>query len=448
MLQYLKSAGRTGISLICLFLISCASTPPNIQEFSDTADPGVEITALENNLDKARQEQVNMLSPTHFKRAEAALKKAKESRDDNDANSDILHEVAIGNAWLNEANNVAKTGAQAIPDIMDVRARALEAKADIHAKKALKKADKELLDIGEDFEDADFRISQKERAELLQKYIDIELSAIKAEKLGPAHANIEQAEKEGAKKAAPQTFALAKKRFNDAEAYITANRQNSSEIDQAAAVALAESERVLRITRESKINEHKTPEEIALEMEQERTSQEELTRQLASAETELGATATALTVMSAESSDLSNQIALDEKIKEVREQFNENEAEVLRDGDKLLIRLKGLKFPSGQADLTAASYSLMSKVQQTIKTLGNTSIEVEGHTDSTGPDDVNLRLSEERAASVKNYLVENGAVDSNQITSAGYADKKPISSNKTKNGRAQNRRVDVIISPL
>ena len=67
---------------------------------------------------------------------------------------------------------------------------------------------------------------------------------------------------------------------------------------------------------------------------------------------------------------------------------------------------------------------------------------IEGHTDSDGKDAMNLKISQDRAAAVKNYLVENG-VAADRLTSEGYGETKPIASNKTAKGKAQNRRVEV-----
>ena len=67
---------------------------------------------------------------------------------------------------------------------------------------------------------------------------------------------------------------------------------------------------------------------------------------------------------------------------------------------------------------------------------------VEGHTDSTGSETLNQKLSESRAAAVKDYLVDNG-IESSRLSSTGYGESKPIDTNKTSKGRANNRRVEI-----
>ena len=71
---------------------------------------------------------------------------------------------------------------------------------------------------------------------------------------------------------------------------------------------------------------------------------------------------------------------------------------------------------------------------------------VEGHTDSTGSPGKNQELSQERAQAVASYFQSNG-MESGKVEAVGYGFKKPLTSNKTKAGRAQNRRVDIIITP-
>ena len=67
---------------------------------------------------------------------------------------------------------------------------------------------------------------------------------------------------------------------------------------------------------------------------------------------------------------------------------------------------------------------------------------VEGHTDSVGSDKLNQKLSEERANSVRDFLIDKG-IDAGRLTAIGYGESKPIATNNTRAGRAQNRRVEI-----
>ena len=68
-------------------------------------------------------------------------------------------------------------------------------------------------------------------------------------------------------------------------------------------------------------------------------------------------------------------------------------------------------------------------------------LELEGHTDSRGPDEYNQTLSEDRAAAVKAKIVEDYGIAANRITTSGYGETRPIADNNTDEGRARNRRV-------
>jgi len=77
-----------------------------------------------------------------------------------------------------------------------------------------------------------------------------------------------------------------------------------------------------------------------------------------------------------------------------------------------------------------------------LKEYPDSNFSIDGHTDSDGADAMNMKLSQERAAAVKNYLVEHG-ISSSRLVSEGFGESKPVASNKTKAGKAQNRRVEV-----
>ncbi len=137
-----------------------------------------------------------------------------------------------------------------------------------------------------------------------------------------------------------------------------------------------------------------------------------------------------------------------EMYNEVQAFFEPEEADVYKQGDKLVIRLKSIKFPIGKAIIMPENYALLSKVQKAVRTFGEPEVLIEGHTDSTGSTAVNELLSQKRAEAVQEYLVANQTVPVDKITSIGYGSIRPLASNATEEGRAINRRIDIIISPI
>lgn len=135
------------------------------------------------------------------------------------------------------------------------------------------------------------------------------------------------------------------------------------------------------------------------------------------------------------------------KIKRIRDAFTPEEGKVLMDGDNIIIRLYGLSFSSGKAVIDYKYFGLLAKVRDTFKEFPECSVVIEGHTDSLGSDKVNKRLSKERADSVRHYLIANSLVTDERIVAVGYGETKPVASNETRDGRASNRRIDVVIIP-
>ena len=125
-------------------------------------------------------------------------------------------------------------------------------------------------------------------------------------------------------------------------------------------------------------------------------------------------------------------------------------AEVERDGDKVVIRLgQQDSFDSGSATLSAGFQPTLQKVGASIATVGGI-IRVEGHTDNVpvGFSErfrSNWDLSSARSASVANYLIDNTSLEAGRLSVSGFADSKPVASNDTAEGRARNRRIEVIV---
>ena len=99
-------------------------------------------------------------------------------------------------------------------------------------------------------------------------------------------------------------------------------------------------------------------------------------------------------------------------------------------------------FDTGKASIKAQSAAVLADIIGILKEYSSAKFTVEGHTDSVGSDTLNQRLSDSRANSVKEYLVENG-IDAFRLSALGYGESKPIDSNKNRAGRANNRRVEI-----
>jgi OOP family OmpA-OmpF porin len=105
--------------------------------------------------------------------------------------------------------------------------------------------------------------------------------------------------------------------------------------------------------------------------------------------------------------------------------------------------LTGPSFDFNKATLTAEGRAHVDHAVQVLRDNPGVHVSVEGHTDSVGSDAYNMKLSQRRAATVRDYLVSHG-VAASRITTKGYGKSHPIATNSTAEGRAENRRVEII----
>ncbi len=108
------------------------------------------------------------------------------------------------------------------------------------------------------------------------------------------------------------------------------------------------------------------------------------------------------------------------------------------------IRIESIHFETGKANLEPESLPTLKKILEMMKNNPDIKIEIDGHTDSTGSKEFNMKLSLERANAVKSWLVMNGISES-RIETKGFGDTRPIADNSTPEGRRKNRRTEIII---
>ena len=122
--------------------------------------------------------------------------------------------------------------------------------------------------------------------------------------------------------------------------------------------------------------------------------------------------------------------------------------QVQRNGDDLKLIMPGnITFGSNSADISSGFYPTLNSLVLVFKEFNKNGVNIVGHTDSTGSQELNQSLSQRRAQSVANYLTANG-VPGQRISAYGAGPSQPIASNSTDAGRAQNRRVEINLRPL
>ncbi len=481
---------RNGIRALAVFvfviwvLSGCASSPVKTEPIPTSENQIELINRLDNDISNARKNQVNVLSPKSFAKAETFLNDAKVALERGDELSKILEKIASGQAHLKVAEEMAQLARTALPDVIKARDLARNAGA-INLEKDYTQVEEQFLNLTRAIEDNDLKYAQRNQAKVADAFDQLELRGIKEQTIGVARDLVGQAEKMKAQKIAPETYIVALNKLKEADAFISAHRYEKEKIHEKASEALFQARRLVQVTNQSEQIRTMEPEQITLWVEgilhqtasklsapdmrdnPFDTQVENILGSITALQGDQQFMGNQLKTLSLEVEAMKKQIAslegrtreeqaekerlaaekrFNQLFGEVQNYFTSDEAEVYKQGNRLIIRLRAIQFPVGQAIIMPDNYPLLSKVQRSIRTFGEPEVVIEGHTDSTGSDEVNEHLSQQRAEAVRQYLVANKTLPDEKIVAVGYGANRPLASNATPEGRAVNRRIDVIIS--
>jgi outer membrane protein OmpA-like peptidoglycan-associated protein len=139
---------------------------------------------------------------------------------------------------------------------------------------------------------------------------------------------------------------------------------------------------------------------------------------------------------------------MDQQEAKLRQRLERTGVSVTRSGDNIILNMPGnITFRTDSSDISSGFYDVLNSVALVLNEFDRTYVDVQGHTDSTGSDSYNQTLSERRARSVADYLTAQ-RVASHRLGVQGFGESRPIASNDTEAGRAQNRRVEIQIAPV
>lgn len=398
-----------------LFSLFLFGFPKSISAQTYDVDLGLEIKSLTEEMNSALSEQLDVLSPDNFTKANAHLQKARINLDKQLALKREAHnQLALARDFLGNAYATSTIAKKEINDVVVARLSAIAAEAPRFFPNDFKKTDAELLKTTKALEKNEFANTESSRLPLRVSYSDLELRSIRHQHLAPAGVAILQAIKEGAKQYAPTRLDQLVTRYKEVSDYIRNNRTNVDEIKARSVAIVENANQLLQSTRA--IVAARNPERPTIR-------EDVVTTRQASVES----------------------LNVDAQVKRIQNQFKASEAEVYRDGNTVYFRLRGLKFPESVAVMKNENLRLLGKVQKAIKGFNIKEVIVEGHTDNVGNRETNEKISVERAQTIKKYLLSIDAVAANKISARGRAEETPIASNATPEGRAQNRRVDIIV---
>ncbi len=480
-----------------LLLVACGGKQLKIEPISKSENPIDLVNQLGNDLKNARDNQVNILAPGWFAKSEESFLKARKRLDAGDEISEILLNVSYGRAELLRADEMAQLSKTALGEVIKSRDEARAAGAESLGEDYIE-VEEQFLEMTRAIEDNNLDWAHRNKEKVNRSYRQLELQAIKKHNLEGAGKLIRQAEKDGAKKIAPKTLALAQETLREADAYISEHRSEKENVQKRGRYAFYEARRLLNVTKQSQKFQTMKPEEITLwaekilyrttrklsapdrrdeafdtqvdkiidsigalqndyelitnKVEIQRAEMETMQKQIALLEERARELQDSEELLAREEKDTRERLEAERRFQqifhEIQAEFVPTEAEVYKQGDRLFIRLKAIQFPVGKDIIMPRNYPLLRKVQRAILAFDKPNVLIEGHTDSTGAEAMNEELSERRAQAVLEYFVANGTLPKERIIADGYGSKRPLAPNETEDGRAINRRIDVIISPI
>jgi outer membrane protein OmpA-like peptidoglycan-associated protein len=453
-----------------------------------------QLASIGEDLNKAKADQAEALAPETYMRARQQFETLSKDAPRNRNANKLRNELNEARAAVADVSKAVATARSTLPSVIQARDDALRAAAPKFGGEAWLKAALRFDEAMRRLERADVKNAQRRGAESEVLLRDAELVAIKGGLLGEVRSLLAKADLDKVGERAPRTLQAAKRLVNEAEQEIARNRYDlamprtlveSARYEARHAIYL--SELIAGILKREKDDQHGLEEtllgledplrQLGSELdisprfetgyaraiqdiaEQANKREQELrrltrelsdrTEQLATLNSEMQRLEARLGGVSQERVNLQRRIDVQETLRgnvaKVEGMFAPSEARVLRQGEDVIISLLGINFPPGRSNIDAGNMPLLSKVQRSLALFPGSSLVVEGHTDANGSDSANLLLSQDRADAVKQYIVTNFAVDPEKISSIGYGESRPVATNETQEGRARNRRIDVVI---
>ena len=422
---------------------------------------------------------------SEYRSAEVALERGRNIET-------VRSNAADATRYFKTATAAAELAATKLAQVMKSRQDAANARAPELSTEIWNEAQEKFGDAIRLLERGDLKGTTRREVEATSLYRDAELVAIKAQYLSETRRLLADADRARVGRYAPITLNRAKQLLANAERELNENRYDTDRPRSLAKEANYEAKHALYLSEVVRKERDKdlTVEQIVLEWEKamrevagaadvqpdmqngpdnltaelvayidnannqiQALTQEnsENAMRLAEMQEELAALDERLGGATEERAALVQRLEAQARVKEqferVEKMFTSEEARVFREGDSIILRMVGLTFDSGDAQIRQDKFDLLGKVEQAIDVFPRSELIIEGHTDSFGGDEANQKLSQQRAESVQQYMINAMRIPTYRLIATGYGETRPIASNETESGRERNRRIDIVIRP-
>lgn len=433
----------------------------------------------------ANENQASLLAPQSYGEAADSYRRAESTFDSGGGIESIQRNLNRAQTLFEQAAQAAAVARERLRTALTARSNAASAQAERFEPEAWRRAEQSLTEAALRLERGRNNAADREAEKAENLFQQAELAAIKSNYLQETRSLLETAERLRAPRTAPLSYQRASQLLADAEQALNENRYDTDQprtLAQLAehtarhAIYVAQLERLVR-------SGDTTLEQVLLDWQSGfaaiadlldmpvyfdsgyddavqriargigslqtdlaglRQAVADRDAQIASLERELGGQAESLQRVNQALNRREQQRA---RIDRVELLFPPNQAIVLRQGDSLILRLIGLNFDSGSAALKPAHDGTLANLKEAIATFPGANVVVEGHTDSFGSEAANQTLSQARADAVMQYLLANAALPAADVRALGYGESRPVANNETPEGRARNRRIDIVIYP-
>ena len=468
-----------------LAIFGCATAPSLTRE--QVLQSSSFIRILDQRMGVAKKNGVDILAPHGFKSASEKLSDAFTYAYDQNLN--VANETAKeGLQILEKAETVAESSRSIMQEVLRIRERAIRVGAPNLYPEEMADWENKFLDTTTLIERGDAEKAKDKRPALLNGYSNLELLALKKNVAKEAEASIAFAKDKEADEYAPKTLKQAERELDLAQSVLEANRTDLGKADEHAQQAIELANRSVYITALAKDFERGkySLEDIVLWHQQDLSAiatalnyKETFDKANQTTVSELGK---GISTLAAKATELQNKLLqlteanqkgmekirndynqeltaqsrkqeeieqrnrrIQSRLESVQALFNEDEAVVYRQKNNLLIVVRGFYFPSGDSEIHSSNFPLLKKIAKAISSFSHSKVVISGHTDSTGNPKLNLAISKIRAAKVAKFLYDVEGVDPQRLSTEGYGKEKPIATNDTSEGRALNRRIEVLI---